>query len=746
MKKNVLTAFCCLGLSIALNAQNGWLPPDYFTSNTNLCDQSPWRLVFTDDFDGNQINTSKWITYGSYPGMDGGDNEHWNNARSGGEHSFIFRDYNVVVSNGTCKLLMRRETNSWICTSCDSPILYRRHATAGMIGTHRNLPDLTDIAYNTGRLEARIKFPTFYGSWCAFWTWHGLGVNEIDVAETWGGSSFFLGEQRRNKYGTHAWWPATNPDIPNPYNLPGNAIMGGLKFPGQEWYNFLIYGTLHRQEEWHVYTCEWEDNIIKFYLDGAAVNAYWKYIINQGYPYNGHNYVFNIGSGCTPQPLTAYYTNFGFPYNTHSASQVLLWGRVDHNIGLNSADIAAGKDSVMHPGILGQMEIDYVKIYQRHPESDNHTDLCDLGQAPPVITGPDFVCYGNDVTFTVTNPVPNGTFNTWNYGSPLTQTGTANNSSITLSASGLTPYNNGVIQYKYTVPGCPYQKVVSKYVYCNLRPNIGPYQIYMVNTNHGDGLRQLQFFEPSYYPNYENGPYKPTYEWNIDVADGNDSCAGPQHYRLFGQFASTPFVEDQANKNYCVNWKVKITDPQNNIVEKSGMRDLRTPLYQQAGDSSVVYFDALITDPDAYELSVYNRVKQITVSEDEAKDKLFTDNMIEKIRVEELAPYLNISPQVISRFAAKRIDKTTVLETKLYPNPASENLSILPGDKYVDNFPMYIGVYDLSGKLQKQETVSYNIGKVIDLSIGKLADAIYIIELKQGDIIERHKMIKTAGK
>lgn len=375
MKKYALILIFMLSLYVGIHAQNGWYPPVHFTGDTNLCDTAAWKLVFYDNFDGDRIDKTKWITYGSYPGMPGGDNEHWNGARSGGEHSFIFRDENVIVSEGTCKLLQRRETNTWVCTDCKDPVVFRRHASCGMIGTRRNLPDGTDNAYNNGRLEARIRFPVFQGAWCAFWTWHGLGVNEIDIAEAWGGKQIGS-NQRRNKYGAHAWGPNpyTKPPEPNPYRIPYDAAQG-YKFPGQGWWHARFNRNDHRQEDWHTYTCEWEDNLVRYYIDSTLLTTSWKYIRDMGYAYNGRNYTLTIGSGCSPGKDTAYYLNFGFPHNTRSASQVLLWGRVDHQIGLNRSDRLAGKDSVLHPELLGRMEIDYVKIWQRHPEQDNHKAL-----------------------------------------------------------------------------------------------------------------------------------------------------------------------------------------------------------------------------------------------------------------------------------------------------------------------------------------------------------------------------------
>ncbi len=372
----------CSGIINPIHAQQGWLPPQQFPTGTYLCDTAAWQLVFADDFDGDRIDRNKWITFGSYPGMTGGDHEHWNGARTWYDNPYILRDENVVVSEGTCKLVIRRETGNWSCTDCPNPVSFRKHVSAAQIATYRNLPDGTDNGYNNGRFEARIRFPVFKGAWCAFWTWYGLGVNEIDIAEAWGGG-LTGSNQRRNTFSTHAWGPdpSANPPLPNPYKLPYDAAWSN-KFAGQSWWQTLLGGNAHRQEEWHTYTCEWDDNQLRFFLDGKLAGRRWKYIRDQGYAYNGHNYKLTVGADCQPEPGANYYISYGYPYNTKSASQLILLARVNEQAGLNREDRQAGTDSVLRPGVLGQMEIDYVKIWQRHPGRDNHQKI---GYAAPAV-------------------------------------------------------------------------------------------------------------------------------------------------------------------------------------------------------------------------------------------------------------------------------------------------------------------------------------------------------------------------
>ena len=576
MNKKIRTTLCFLMLAVALHAQQGWLPPLRFNSDSNLCDTSSWKLVFLENFDGSAIDRTKWVTFVSWAGMPGGDNDHWNAARSDTHMNYIYRDSNVVLSDGTCKLLIRRETGNWTCTDCDKPVPYRRHTSAGALSTRYNLPDGTPNSYNTGKFEARIKFPVFNGAWCAFWTWHGNGVNEIDIAEAWGGGRIGS-DQRRNKYGTHAWGPNPNtqPPEPNPLGLPYDAAMGGIKFPGQGWWSHLLGSKYHAQEDWHVYTCEWDNNLIRFFIDGGLVNTYWKYIKNEGHVYNGRNYRFLVGSGCEPMGDSLYYIRYGFPYNTNSLSQLRLTTGVDHRVAtLSDADIQAGKDSVQQPNTLGQMEIDYVKIWQRHPEQERHVEVSDLGLIKSVEDDRDGSRYSGSREDTA-------------------------------------------------------------------------YRIHMVQTDNGRG-RQFQFFEGSYFPEYENGPKPPVFQWDIDIVSG----AVIRHYKLYGQFVATPFFEGQENKSYNITWKVKITDAFGHVVEHAGVRHSDTPLYLQS-DGLVAYYDALITDSTGYERSIDNQVQQMTFSATEARDSVYINTQIEKIRVAGLEPYLTSAPEVSPPVAQK---------------------------------------------------------------------------------------------
>lgn len=105
-------------LLIASTRSQAQQPPVTFSSGANVSDYTPWKLVFYDDIEEENINTSKWYTFNT---NNGGTNDNWCEARIGypGNES-MHRDANVVVSGGTVKLKVKQQTNTWQCTGCDA--------------------------------------------------------------------------------------------------------------------------------------------------------------------------------------------------------------------------------------------------------------------------------------------------------------------------------------------------------------------------------------------------------------------------------------------------------------------------------------------------------------------------------------------------------------------------------------------------------------------------------------------------
>ncbi len=179
-----------------------------------------WNLVFEEEFDGNSLDLSTW----EYQTGSGG----WGN----NELQYYTEGNNVEVSNGTLKIIAQKFGDVY---------------TSSRIRTK----DKADFKY--GRLEARIRMPIGQGIWPAFWMmptddvyggWPQSG--EIDIVE-------YLGHQPSTIHGTCHYG--------NAYNDKGSS---GSSYS-------LTSGDFHT--EFHVFSIEWEDNVLRWYMDGQLYHA-----------------------------------------------------------------------------------------------------------------------------------------------------------------------------------------------------------------------------------------------------------------------------------------------------------------------------------------------------------------------------------------------------------------------------------------------------------------------------------------
>ena len=117
-----------------------------------------YKLVWSDEFNGNTLDTSVW-------NYDTGD-QWYNNELQG------YTPSNVYVQNGNLRIEAKRET------------YMSKSYTSGRINSmHKKF-------FTYGRFEARMKFPTGTGFWPAFWLWPESWIEssyrEIDIMEAVG--------------------------------------------------------------------------------------------------------------------------------------------------------------------------------------------------------------------------------------------------------------------------------------------------------------------------------------------------------------------------------------------------------------------------------------------------------------------------------------------------------------------------------------------------------------------------------
>lgn len=219
-----MVATLCMGISVYGEMV------DYETIDVNKM-----KINWSDEFDGDALNTDNW----SYCiGNNGDDGTLW---RWGNNELQYYTDSeeNVKVSDGTLKLIAKWENKG----SCNY--------TSGRIKTAGKV----EVGY--GYVEARIKLPSVNGIWPAFWM---LGANEpkgwpycgeIDIMEAWNTGDFaqnclhYADANGKDNYSN---------------NMSTNTFL--RKWGLSQW----------NKTEWHTYGVYRNENKLVFYYDGKRAS------------------------------------------------------------------------------------------------------------------------------------------------------------------------------------------------------------------------------------------------------------------------------------------------------------------------------------------------------------------------------------------------------------------------------------------------------------------------------------------
>jgi beta-glucanase (GH16 family) len=185
---------------------------------SNEISAQDYKLVWSDEFDGNILDTTKW----SY---ELGNRFGWGNA----EKEYYTKE-NAIVENGLLKIVAKKENYKGF-----------EYTSSRIVTTNKG-----DWKY--GKFEMRAKMPIGKGMWPAFWmmptqsVYGGWPVSgEIDIME-------YLGHESNIVHGTLHYG-----DRP-----PNN------KFTGKP--DTLETGNFN--EDFHVFSLTWEEGKIEWFVDG----------------------------------------------------------------------------------------------------------------------------------------------------------------------------------------------------------------------------------------------------------------------------------------------------------------------------------------------------------------------------------------------------------------------------------------------------------------------------------------------
>ena len=103
----MLKRICLLTSLLTAVTLNVVAQRDTLLKETVPCSSGDWNLVFNDEFNGNSLDGDKWITW--FPYTDNGSDK-CTFCRTHGDGGQVFLDENAVVSNGSLKLIARRDT------------------------------------------------------------------------------------------------------------------------------------------------------------------------------------------------------------------------------------------------------------------------------------------------------------------------------------------------------------------------------------------------------------------------------------------------------------------------------------------------------------------------------------------------------------------------------------------------------------------------------------------------------------
>lgn len=216
-----------------------------FVSMPQADDKRPdWKLVWSDEFDGKEIDKSKW-DFDLGNGFYNYDSNQWIAGWGNGELQYYARDAdNSFVKDGMLHIRALKESRDGF------------GYTSAKLRTRKR--DGTSLfARKYGKFEIRAKLPTGKGIWPAIWMlpqeekyggWAASG--EIDILEA-------KGHEPTKVLGTlhfGAGWPA-NAEASKTYVLPDKGTIA----------------------DFHVYALEWEPGAMRWSVDGKvfSTQSFW---------------------------------------------------------------------------------------------------------------------------------------------------------------------------------------------------------------------------------------------------------------------------------------------------------------------------------------------------------------------------------------------------------------------------------------------------------------------------------------
>ncbi len=334
------------------------------TAASSSSAQATWELVWSDEFDGTTIDTSKWSHEKNCWG--GGNNE---------QQCYTDREVNSFVADGALHIVAQRED----FTGSDSPE-GESPTTKTLPYTSARLRTKNIQEWTFGRFEIRAKLPAGQGTWPAIWmlptnspygTWASSG--EIDIME------------------------AVNLKTVTDGSAPEAAVHGTLHY-GRNWpanvssgADYILPNNVNPADDFHEYALEWEEGEIRWYVDDVHFatqrdTGWYSQYVQDG--------------SLKDAPV-------GAPFDRFSKFHLLLNLAVGGNWAGNVNN--KGVDESVFPQ---KMLVDYVRVYQCSASPSTGKGCATIGDNAELVPGnrrpgigkvefsgpPLLIMYGDEVT------------------------------------------------------------------------------------------------------------------------------------------------------------------------------------------------------------------------------------------------------------------------------------------------------------------------------------------------------------
>jgi beta-glucanase (GH16 family) len=271
----------------------------------------PWKLVWSDEFEGTQIDPSKWA-FDLGNGFYNYESNQWISGWGNAELQYYTRDpENVCVRAGSLHIRAIKESLHG-CGYSSARLKTRSREGAAL------------FAQKFGRFEFRAKLPTGQGIWPALW------MLPLD-----------------DRYG--AWAASGEIDVMETRGQEPDKILGTLHYGGQ-WPsnvhsgNYFHFSNNDSISNFHVYAVEWDPGEIRWYVDEQcyATQTFWwsSSLVGKGKGLPASN----------PKDLQPWPAPFDQPF--YLVMNLAVGGRFPGNPDLRTAFPA-------------EMIVDYVRVFQR---------------------------------------------------------------------------------------------------------------------------------------------------------------------------------------------------------------------------------------------------------------------------------------------------------------------------------------------------------------------------------------------